>query len=56
MWADRLRTLIEQDLQVEEMISTDIGPVVGTHAGPGCVGCVVFQPDEEEWPLVRALD
>ena len=56
VWADRLRTLIEKDLQVAEMISTDIGPVVGTHAGPGCVGCVVFQPDEEEWPLVRALE
>ncbi len=56
VWADRLRSLIEKDLQVKEMISTDIGPVVGTHAGPGCVGCVVFQPDEDEWPLVRALD
>ncbi len=56
VWADRLKTLIEKDLEVAEMISTDIGPVVGTHAGPGCVGCVVFQPDEEEWPLVQALD
>ncbi len=56
VWADRLQSLIEKDLQVAEMISTDIGPVVGTHAGPGCVGCVVFQPDDEEWPLVRALE
>ncbi len=56
VWADRLQKLIERDLRVKEMISTDIGPVVGTHAGPGCVGCVVFQPDEEEWPLVAALD
>ncbi len=56
VWADRLQALIQKDLKVEEMISTDIGPVVGTHAGPGCVGCVVFQPDDEEWPLVRALD
>ena len=56
VWADRLRSLIEKDLKVEEMISTDIGPVVGTHAGPGCVGCVAFQPDEDEWPLVRSLD
>ncbi len=56
VWADRLRALIEKDLKVEEMISTDIGPVVGTHTGPGCVGCVAFQPDEEEWPLVRVLD
>ena len=56
VWADRLQTLIQKALQVREMISTDIGPVVGTHAGPGCVGCVVFQPDEDEWPLVRSLD
>ncbi len=56
VWADRLRALIEKDLQVREMIVTDIGPVVGTHAGPGCVGCVVFQPDEDEWPLVQTLD
>ncbi len=56
VWADRLQALIQKDLKVEEMISTDIGPVVGTHAGPGCVGCVVFQPDDEEWPLIRALD
>ncbi len=56
VWADRLQTLIQKDLQVREMISTDVGPVVGTHAGPGCIGCVVFQPDEEEWPLVASLD
>ncbi|MCP3963570.1 MAG: DegV family EDD domain-containing protein [bacterium] len=56
VWADRLRTLIERRFAPREMIMTDIGPVVGTHTGPGCVGCVAFQPDEEEWPLVSALE
>lgn len=55
-WADRLRALIEGAFEVREMIATDIGPVVGTHAGPGCVGCVVFQPKDDEWPLVAPLE
>ena len=55
-WADRLKTLIEGAFTVREMIATDIGPVVGTHAGPGCVGCVVFQPDDDEWALVAPLE
>ncbi len=56
VWADRLRALVEERFEVREMILTDIGPVVGTHAGPGCVGCVAFQPDDEEWPLLAPLD
>lgn len=56
VWADRLRSLLEKRFDVQEMIMTDIGPVVGTHAGPGCVGCVVFQPEEDEWPLLAALE
>lgn len=56
VWADRLRSLIEERFTVEEIILTDIGPVVGTHTGPGCVGCVAFQPEEDEWPLLAALD
>ena len=56
VWADRLRSLIEERFTVEEIILTDIGPVVGTHAGPGCVGCVAYQPKEDEWPLLAALD
>ncbi len=52
--ADRLRALLEGQLQVRELLVSDIGPVVGTHAGPGCVGCVVIQPTEEEWPLITS--
>lgn len=56
MWADRLGKLLKERFRVLELIETDIGPVVGTHTGPGCVGCVVFQPTAEEWPLIRPLD
>ncbi len=56
VWADRLRSLIEQRFDVREMILTDIGPVVGTHTGPGCVGALVFQPEDEEWPLIEAME
>lgn len=55
VWADRLRTLIEETFQVVEFFPGEIGPVVGTHVGPGCVGCVLFQPNEEELPLIAAL-
>lgn len=55
-WADRLSQLIAQRFEIREKVATDIGPVVGTHAGPGCVGCVVFQPTDEEWPLIAPLE
>jgi DegV family protein with EDD domain len=54
--AESLRSLIEECFAVREMILTDIGPVVGTHAGPGCVGCAVIQPSDEEWELISPLD
>jgi fatty acid kinase fatty acid binding subunit len=53
--ADRLRALIEEQLEVRELLVSDIGPVVGTHAGPGCVGCTVIQPTAEEWPLIATV-
>lgn len=56
VWADRLRKLIEKTFSIHEIFLADIGPVVGTHAGPGCVGIVVFQPSDEEWALVRPAD
>jgi DegV family protein with EDD domain len=55
VWADRLRKLLEKNFKVAESLETDIGPVVGTHAGPGCVGVVFFQPTQEEWPLIAPL-
>ena len=56
VWADRLAKLMSKHFKVSETILSDIGPVVGTHAGPGCVGTVVFQPTPEEWSLIRPLE
>lgn len=56
VWADRLAKLMRRHFKVSETILSDIGPVVGTHSGPGCVGTVVFQPTPEEWELIRPLE
>jgi DegV family protein with EDD domain len=55
VWADRLRELLGKTFVVRESLITEMGPVVGTHAGPGCVGTAVFQPTDEEWPLIEPL-
>lgn len=55
VWADRLRVLLGQTFQISELIIAEMGPVVGTHAGPGTVGAALFQPTEEELPLVGPL-
>lgn len=52
VWADRLRGLLEETFKVQESFLAEIGPVVGTHVGPGCVGCALFQPTPEELPLI----
>ena len=56
VWADRLRASIEKSFRVGELVMTEIGPVVGTHAGPGLVGAAMFQPTAEELPLIAPLD
>ncbi len=56
VWADSLRSLLDETFDVAEMIVTDIGPVVGTHVGPGAVGAAVFQPSAEETALIAPLD
>lgn len=56
VWADRMRRLIHQSFRTHEMFQTEIGPAVGTHTGPGCVGVVLFQPTDEEWSLIAPLD
>ena len=55
VWADRLRGLLEAELKVREMLVGEMGPVVGTHAGPGTVGAALFQPTDEELELVKPL-
>jgi hypothetical protein len=35
----------------------EMGPVVGTHAGPGTVGAALFRPaDDEEAALVAPIE
>jgi DegV family protein with EDD domain len=55
VWSGRLRELLEKNFKIAEFILNEIGPVVGTHTGPGCVGVVMFQPTEEETPLIEPL-
>jgi DegV family protein with EDD domain len=55
VWADRLRALLEKSFRIGELIVAEMGPVVGTHAGPGTVGAALFQPTEEELPLIAPL-
>ena len=55
VWADRLRVLLQESFNITELLQTEIGPVVGSHTGPGCVGAVMFQPTEEEAPLIAPL-
>jgi DegV family protein with EDD domain len=50
--AVRLRSLLQDTFTISEMIENEIGPVVGTHVGPGCVGAAAFQPTEDEQALV----
>lgn len=56
VWADRLGKLLCERFEVRELLRTEIGPVVGTHAGPGTVGCVVFQPTDEEMELLGRVE
>ncbi|HYG62075.1 MAG TPA: DegV family protein [Thermoanaerobaculia bacterium] len=55
VWADRLRGLLQQSFQTVELIVAEMGPVVGTHAGPGTVGACLFQPTDEELTLIAPL-
>ena len=57
VWADRLRGLLEGELDVREVLVGEMGPVVGTHAGPGTVGAALYQPvDAEDEKLIAPLD
>lgn len=57
VWADRLRQLLEEELPLAEVLMGEMGPVVGTHAGPGTVGAALFQPEsDEEAALIAPLE
>jgi fatty acid-binding protein DegV len=53
LWADRLKRQISERFNVVEVFEGEIGPVVGAHTGPGTVGCILFQPTDEELELLR---
>ncbi len=53
-WGRRLRDQLMDTFDVVEMLEGEIGPIVGAHAGPGAVGCIVFEPTDEELDLLRA--
>jgi fatty acid kinase fatty acid binding subunit len=55
IWADRLSALLAERFHPAELMVTEIGPVVGTHSGPGTVGAALFQPTAEELPLIAPL-
>lgn len=53
-WGARLTELVSSTFTIEELFEGEIGPVVGAHAGPGTVGCVLFAPEAEELELLKA--
>lgn len=53
-WADRLRQLVETRFAVRELVTAELGPVLAANAGPGTVGAAVFQPEDDEWPLIAS--
>jgi fatty acid-binding protein DegV/CheY-like chemotaxis protein len=56
VWADRLRTLVEARFRVVETLVAEMGPTVGTHAGPGTVGVAWLQLNDDELDLLAPLD
>ncbi len=55
-WAERLAELLAKELPVAELFQTEMGPVIGTHVGPGTVGAAILQPEADEAPLIAPLE
>ncbi len=55
-WAGRLSELIRAKFSIIEMFEGEIGPIVGSHTGPGTVGCVLFAPTAEEMELLSPVE
>lgn len=53
-WGGQLKEQLVDTFDIVEMLEGEIGPVVGAHAGPGTVGCIVFEPTDDEIELLRA--
>ncbi len=52
-WGSRLKDAIGETFQVVELYEGEIGPIVGTHVGPGTVGACFFQPTAEELEILK---
>ena len=52
-WGGQIKEKLFGTFDIVEFLEGEIGPVVGAHAGPGAVGCIVFQPNDEELELLR---
>ena len=52
LWAERLEAILRAEFQIADFLLAEMGPIVGTHVGPGTVGAVVFQPTAEELELL----
>lgn len=52
LWAERLEAILRAEFQIADFLLAEMGPIVGTHVGPGTVGAVVFQPTTEELELL----
>jgi DegV family protein with EDD domain len=54
-WADRLEKRVRETFAVSELIQAEVGPVVGTHVGPGGVSISLIQPMGDEAALIAPL-
>lgn len=55
LWAERLEAILRAEFQIADFLLAEMGPIVGTHVGPGTVGAVIFQPSAEELDLLRPV-
>ncbi len=47
-WVDRMRELLETNLNCKKITVSDFGPTVGSHTGPGTVGVSYYPVLESE--------
>jgi len=45
--AQQMEQIIRDRFNVDELMITDMGPVIGVHAGPGTLGLVFYPSDQE---------
>lgn len=53
--AEHVSRHLRERFTIRELLVAELGPVVGTHVGPGMVGVMGFQPTAEEEELIAPL-